>query len=215
MVQQLLSCSVNTMNVNLPDFSMIEDSIQAAEGLVNALIGAKRRFSVPSNVGNSDSLLSPMQWSLPQQQQQSTKRCRLRSKQSVNFSDEQTVHIIEAVNDTTSVRGRWYQEDEYKAIKDEYLSTLVAYTKVNMQIAELDETRHCLQGLETQISILILRMPYRNRQKKVVKSVLSLQQVQRTMKQQDCAALREMSLIVSKQDVLKARNNATPDISLI
>jgi hypothetical protein len=224
MKQHQLSCA-ETSNSNMDEsFSIIDSSIQVAEGLVHALLGVKRRLSFSSSSNSDGGNFAPLsiqscQWPLLQQECQTNlnkKRRLLKSKKTVKFSDKKCVHIVESADDIKgSLNERWYQEDEYQRIKDEYLRTLIAYTKANMQITELDESEHCLRGLETQISILILRMPYRNRQKKVVKSVLSLQQVQKSMKQQDSAALREMSLIVSKQDNLKAIKNASADCSLI
>jgi hypothetical protein len=225
MVKQHQLISTKTSDDNLDDgFNAIDSSIQVAEGLVHALLGVKRSLSFPSpsNVDDFNFTSKSMQSSqwpiLPQERQSDAKKRKMLSKpkKSVKFSDKKGVHIVESADDVKeSLRERWYQEDDYQRIKDEYLKTLVAFTKVNMQIAELDESEHCLKGLETQISILILRMPYRNRQKKVVKSVLSLQQVQKSMKQQDSAALREMSLIVSKQDSIKAIKNATSEYPLM
>jgi hypothetical protein len=205
-------------------FRAIDSSIQVAEGLVHALLGVKRRLSSSSssnvNVGNFTSAsMQSSQWPiLPQERQTDViKRRRLvKAKNTVKFSDRKSVHIVENADDIQeTLHERWYQEDEYQRIKDDYIRTLIAYTKANMKISELDESEHCLTGLETQISILILRMPYRNRQKKVVKSVLSLQQVQKSMKQHDSAALREMSLIVSKQDNVKAIKKASAEYSLM
>jgi hypothetical protein len=216
--------SVDSSNANLDDgFSIIDSSIQVAEGLVHALLGVKRRLSSSScnDVGHNciATSISPCLWPILQQELPSNvnKRRRMsKVKKVVKFSDKKRVHIVESGDDIReTLHERWYHETDYQRIKDEYLRTLVAYTKANMQIAELDESEHCLRGLETQISILILRMPYRNRQKKVVKSVLSLQQVQKSLKQQDSAALREMSLIVSNQDNVKAIKNASADYSLI
>ncbi len=192
--------------------------IQAAEDLVHALLGVKRRLSLSSSNAFGTNYPRPCQWpTLPQECQTtvSKKRRLLKDKKKVRFSDEKCLHIVENNDDIKeSLRERWYQKEEYQRMKDDYLKTLVAYTKVNMKTSELDESEHCIRGLETQISILILRMPYRNRQKKVVKSVLHLQQIQKSMKQPDTAALREMSLIVSNQDNLKAIKNASGDLSL-
>lgn len=220
MLQQHPLNSVESSIADSDDgFSIIDSSIQVAEGLVHALLGVKRRLSFSSTnvVGHNYMATSvpPCQWPILQQELPSNvnkKRRMSKAKKSVKFSDKKRVHFVENGDDIReSLHERWYQENEYQRIKDEYLRTLVAYTKANMKVEELDESEHCIRGLETQISILILRMPYRNRQKKVVKSVLSLQQVQKSMKQQDSAALREMSLIVSKQDNLKAIKNASVD----
>ena len=224
MVQQHPLSSAETSDVNLEEgFSIIDSSIQVAEGLVQALLGVKRRLSLSASndvCGTfASTTMHPCQWPLLQHEHENDmnkKRRLLKTKKTVKFSDKKRVHIVENADDIKgSLHERWYQEDEYKSIKDEYLRTLIAYTKVNMQMTELDESEHCLRGLETQISILILRMPYRNRQSKVVKSVLSLQQIQKSMKQQDSAALREMSLIVSNQDNLKAIKNASADYSML
>lgn len=215
MVQQLqISGNDAASTIMNNDLSIL----QAAEELVHALLGVKRRLSLSSSNAIGTNYPRPCQWpTLPQERHTtaSKKRRLLKDKKKVRFSDEKSLHIVENNDDIKeSLRERWYQEEEYQRIKDDYLKTLVAYTKVNMKTAELDESEHCIRGLETQISILILRMPYRNRQKKVVKSVLHLQLIQKSMKQPDTAALREMSLIVSKQDNLKAIKIASGDLSL-
>lgn len=215
MVQQLL-IDGNDVSSTIMDSDL--SILEAAEDLVHALLGVKRRLSLSSSNAIGTNYPRPCQWpTLPQERQTnaSKKRRLFKDKKKVRFSDEKRLHIVENSDDIKeSLRERWYQEDEYQRIKDDYLKTLVAYTKVNMKTSELDESEHCLRGLETQISILILRMPYRNRQKKVVKSVLHLQQIQKSMKQEDTAALREMSLIVSNQDNLQAIKNASGDLSL-
>jgi hypothetical protein len=206
MVQQYQANNIDSFDqVNMDDMTLIESGLQAAEGLVQALLGAKRRLSCQTT--NNAGVFAPYHCTADAQP---LKRQR-HSTKSVRFSNTKRVHIIDLADYTKSIQQRWYQEDDYSRIKADYLTTLVAYTKANMQIQNLDETEHCIKGLEAQISILILRMPYRNRQKKVVKSVLSLQQIQRTMQRSDTAALREMSMIVSKQDNIKALKNASTD----
>ena len=225
MAEQQQLNGAEASNANWDDsFSIIDSSVQVAEGLAHAFLGVKRRLSFSSSfndLGNNytSASIQSSQWPIiPQERKIDVKKKKMlsKAKKSVTFSGRKCVHIVERVDDVKgSIQQLWYQEDEYQSIKDEYLRTLIAYTKVNMEITELDESEHCLRGLETQVSILILRMPYRSRQKKVVKSVLSLQQVQKSMKKQDSAALREMSLIVSKQDSLKAIKNASGDYPLL
>jgi hypothetical protein len=185
--------------LSIVDLTMIENGIQAAEQLVHALLLRKRRLSLQpaTNVFMLPSSLS-------------AKKRRIRNK-SVRFSEVPCVHVIEETDDSDLTHDRWYRKHEYNKIKEGNHKTLVAFIKANAQSKTLDEMEHCLLGLERQISILVLRMPYRNRQKKVVRSVLCLQQIQRNMKSLDAAALREMSLIVSKQDEMQALRNAMID----
>jgi hypothetical protein len=190
--------STSAVGVRMETFKLFEDGLHAAEQLVNSLICVKRRFSFSTQSSHSSCRHS---WPV--------KKRRL--QKSVQFSEDKSVHIVEMPQDRKAIDHRWYQEDEYKKIKEENHKTLEAYTRVLGCTKALDESEYCLLGLETQISILILRMPYRNRQKKVVRSVLNLQQIQRNMKAHDAAALREMSLIISNQDRMKALKVASTD----
>jgi hypothetical protein len=214
---------------------MIESGIQVAEDLVHAIVGVKRRLSFQSSTtmtaaaaaanGSGAATTTLLhrhhnQSLVVKTQKLSSvnKRRRLvhKPKKSVRFSDVNHMRTIERLDEISTLEENWYQENEYKQIKEEFLKTLVLYMKSNMKMDDIDETKHCIRGLETQINILILRMPYRNRQKKVVKSVLNLQQIQRTMKQNvDSNALREMSLIVSKQDSIMALTNASKDSMIV
>jgi hypothetical protein len=177
----------------------IDDGFQAAEQLVISLLAKSSRLSLQPASRRS---------SLPHLP---SKKRRIIGK-TVSFADNDlSVHYIDETNETNEVCYRWYQKHEYKKIKEENSRTLLAFSKASAQSAMLDETEYCLRGLEKQISVLVFQIPYRNRQKKVVRSVLNLQQIQRSMKRRDSAALREMSLIVSKQDNLLAIKTASMD----
>lgn len=177
---------------------MIEHGFQAAEQLVNSLLTNRRRLSEQTKT-KSLSLPRP------------AKRRRLHGK-TVRFSDkDQSVHVLDETKEPDELFFRWYQKDEYTKIKEENSRTLLAFSKASTLCATLDETKYCLRGLEKQISTLVFQIPYRSRQKKVVRSVLSLQQIQRSMQRRDSAALREMSLIVSNQDNRQAIQYASMD----
>jgi hypothetical protein len=185
------------MGNGIPD--MMDDGFQAAEQLVISLLAKKRRLSIQQ--ASRRSLLPPLQ----------AKKRRVSGK-AVKFADSHlSVHYLNELKGTDESHFRWYQKHEYNKIKEENSRTLLAFSKAGAQNAMLDETEYCLRGLEKQISVLVFQIPYRNRQKKVVRSVLNLQQIQRSMKRRDSAALREMSLIVSKQDNLQAIKNASMD----
>lgn len=178
---------------------MMDDGFQAAEQLVVSLLAKKRRLSTQTAPGRRSSLPP-----LP------AKKRRIHEK-TVRFAENDL--SIKYIHETkeTEEESRWYQKHEYTKIKEENSRTLLAFSKASGQSALLDESEYCLRGLEKQISILVFQIPYRNRQKKVVRSVLSLQQIQRSMQRRDSAALREMSLIVSKQDNLQAIQIASMD----
>ena len=180
---------------------MMENAAQAAEQLLNSLLSSKRRLSCVNAIADpcARSCTPP------------TKRSRTQQKKAVRFAEVKRIHVIKATEDDDFPSRRWYQEHDYKRIKQENADTLIAISKANGIITTVDAAVHCVRGLEVQIGVLVLQMPYGNRQKKVVRSVLSLQQIQRNMQIQDVTALREMSLITSKQDKLKAWKIATID----
>lgn len=193
--------TVDTMDVRSQDQRIMENAVQAAEQLLHSLLSSKRRLSSVDVIADP----SARSYTPPK------KKTRTQQKKEVRFAEDKRVHVIKTTEDDDFPNRRWYQEHDYKRIKQENAATLIAISKANGKITTIDATAHCVRGLEVQISVLVLQMPYGNRQKKVVRSVLSLQQIQRKMQIQDAIALREMSLIISKQDKLKAWKIATID----
>lgn len=178
----------------------MEDGVDAAEQLMNALLSKKRPLSFESTVCDSRQFVV-----------RKKKRPALQLSKAVRFAKEKRVHAMRETDDDDFPNCCWYQEQDYERIKQDNRETLVALSKANGKIATIDATEHCIRGLEVHINVLLLQIPFGNHQRKVVQSVLSLQQTQRKMQSHDAVALREMSLIISKQDKLKAWKVATID----
>lgn len=197
-----MNAQATTNVLDVRSQQIMEAGVKAAEQLLQSFFAPKHplSFDYASTRDRGDLVTStpPMK-----------KRCTVRQK-SVRFATEKRVHVLELKGDYDFPSRRWYQEDDYKRIKQENLDTLIAISHANGKVTTMDATEFCIRGLEQQINTLLLQMPL-NRQKKVVQSVLCLQQVQRNMQAQDEKAIREMSRIISKHDKLKAWKIATMD----
>jgi hypothetical protein len=196
-----VQATVDLLDVQSQDQQIIESGIQTAEQLLHSLLVGKRRLTLDDGTRDCTRSCPPP----------TKKRRTPKEKKSVRFSEEKRVHSIDVTTEDGFLCHRWYQQDDYTRIKQENRDTLAAISRANGKITTIDATEFCVRGLELQISVLLLQMPFNNRQKKVVRSVLRLQQVQRKMQTQDTQAIREMSRIISMQDKLKAWKIASID----
>jgi hypothetical protein len=190
--------SIDVIGLQSREQQIMKNSMEVAEELLQSLLSTKRCLSSVTST-----CILPC---CPP-----TKKTRTQQKKAVRFTEDKIIRVLKATEDDSFPNRRWYQEQDYKRIKQENRDTLMAISKANGKITTIDPDEHCARGLELQISVLVLQLPLGNRQRKVVQSVLSMQQIQRKMKTQDAIALREMSLIISKQDKLKAWKTAAVD----
>lgn len=186
----------------MPRDGHIEESLAIAEELSSLLAKKRRRQEVeqetPGAAEPPASCCHSDREPLPKKKQRVSK--------SVRFAENQ-VKIFEIEGHTNS----WYHARDYQRIKQENRDTLIAIAGAKGELGDIDANSYCIRGLEVQIGISLLNMAPYARQKTVVKSVLKLQEQQRSKKCIDVDALREMSRSVSMQDKLKAWRTATID----
>lgn len=131
-----------------------------------------------------------------------------RVDQQVRFSADVRVHDFEQRPE--DMENLWYSKDDYQRIKQQNQDTISAVQQANGRVQSMDVNEYCVRGLEVQIAYHLLQIPA-DRQKRVVISVLTMQQVQRKLKQPNEQVLRETSKHVSTQDKLKAWKIASID----
>lgn len=179
------------------DDNLLDEGMREAELLLQSIMGAKRRIS-----NNVQVMFAPP----------IKRRRSFHQRKTVRFAQADTVRTIaDSSDEDDALLQCWYQKHEYRRIKEDNNETLRAIARAYGKISDIDASEHCIRGLELLIRVYILQLPHDNRQKKVVQSVLSLQQSQKKLQQNDSTALREMSLIVSKPDKLKAWRTAILD----
>lgn len=173
--------------------TMLKDGVLEANLLFHSILRKKQVFSSSNNI----------------------ERCRMpvkkrniqRLNKEVRFANKASFRIVEDYIPDHC----WYQEHDYKRMKEEIGQTLVAVSKASGEIKNVDATEHCVRGIELQVRLVLLRLPHDHRQKKVVQAVLDGQQKQRVSKTNDSDGLREMSVVISTQDKLKAWRAASID----
>jgi hypothetical protein len=184
------------------DHLLLDEGIQEAELLLQSILCTKRRISTASVAKESQSMILA----------RPSKRHRTqRDNKTVKFATDTTVCILDVQGEVDDCENLWYQQHEYQRIKEENRETLRALSGVGGKITDIDAAKYCVRGLELQVRVLLLQLPFDNRQKKVVESVLSMQRMQRKCGRNDHAAIREMSLVISKSDKLKAWRTAMVD----
>jgi hypothetical protein len=181
------------------DHLLLDEGTQEAELLLQSILCTKRRISTASVVRENQSMV------LARPSKRHRTQC---NNKTVKFAADTTVCIFDVQDEVDDCENRWYQQHEYQRIKEENWETLRALSGVGGKITDIDAAKYCLRGLELQVRVLLLQLPFDNRQKKVVESVLSMQ---RKSGRNDYAALREMSLVISKSDKLKAWRTAMVD----
>jgi hypothetical protein len=181
------------------DHLLLDEGTQEAELLLQSILCTKRRISTASVVRENQSMV------LARPSKRNRTQC---NNKTVKFAADTTVCIFDVQDEVDDCENRWYQQHEYQRIKEENWETLRALSGVGGKITDIDAAKYCLRGLELQVRVLLLQLPFDNRQKKVVESVLSMQ---RKSGRNDYAALREMSLVISKSDKLKAWRTAMVD----
>jgi hypothetical protein len=181
------------------DHLLLDEGTQEAELLLQSILCTKRRISTASVVRENQSMV------LTRPSKRNRTQC---NNKTVKFAADTTVCIFDVQDEVDDCENRWYQQHEYQRIKEENWETLRALSGVGGKITDIDAAKYCLRGLELQVRVLLLQLPFDNRQKKVVESVLSMQ---RKSGRNDYAALREMSLVISKSDKLKAWRTAMVD----
>ena len=135
-------------------------------------------------------------------------RKRRRILDKVRFASDVEVHTIE--QEMEDIQNRWYCKEDYQRIKQQNHQTIVAVQRANGKVETIDVNQYCIRGLEVQIAYHLLNIPA-DRQKRVVASVLTMQQVQRNLKQPNPQGLRECSKLVSTHDKRKAWTMAKID----
>lgn len=147
----------------------------------------------------------------------SKRRCSqqpLRTRKHVRFdNNNDREKLFETFDDSTLL---WYQEEDYKRIREEARATVLALEskhilgEVNDIAAVLDASEYCLRGLENVVAQLLYRV-MRQRSKKVVNAVLCQQEMQRQNGQKNVEAIRLSSSIMSLSDRRKAWTRAQRD----
>jgi hypothetical protein len=133
------------------------------------------------------------------------------SKKTVRFCDDDKNTVVYRHLSDEDLKRAWMNQDEYKAIRHENRNTIVALKKVMGKLHVLD-SKYCIRGLETFISILIFGTD-RGKNLKIVRVILNEQNIQRASGVFDPTTLTAVSMILSRDSRIKALQRASFDAS--
>jgi hypothetical protein len=123
-----------------------------------------------------------------------TKKIRTR-KCSVKFSESHDVHVRHSLPREESEKI-WYRQEDYNTFKNECRSTVIALHRVSGDVASLNDSQHCLRGLEQAV----WRRAFRQKRMRQLSLVLGQQEFQRSNKLNDPYALQYVAMEFSRHD---------------
>jgi hypothetical protein len=131
------------------------------------------------------------------------------SKKTVRFCDDDKNTVVYRHLSIEDLKRAWMNQDDYKTIRQENRNTIVALKKVMGKFHNLD-SKYCIRGLETFISILVFGTD-RQKNVKIARVILDEQKIQRASGISDPTTLNAVSMILSRDSRIRALQHASYD----
>ena len=126
---------------------------------------------------------------------------RLRTKK-VRFDDtKNTVKYRHLIKE--DLQNAWIQEDEYQAIREDNVQTILAVKAAKGKMSALDSQKFCIRGLEEQVSVFLFKSE-RTRQRSLIRRIVQEQNALKKMGCFDPNFLKGLSMTLSREARTKA-----------